>query len=431
MERRVLPIVTFAALAAIFTWPGAASAAQCSKRLPAQVKPASADVDRFERSAYLRVRPRGGATLRGIRVKVKFKSVTAAAGSLDGRLKKAAQVPLEFREPIDADRVYDQVVSGIERGCGKRDSTKEAVTFTEAGGGPDGSGGGGNPTLPGANVQGLTIDWSGGAWQGNDSKDVPVPGIGVARIACRSDSTLIRVIPDDPSRDSAIVAWTYRRWDDAFEEGSVQESSTNQFGGGEFNLGFNKFNPPEGQSRGTLTGVISDRLAFGTPGGFGAPPTAVELSWEWDFREGATSRCHIDANFTTEAPGAQAPVARSLAVNWRGDDAATANGAWTAEVPGLGDARIDCQASLSGLHRFILFPSAGVGSATFTAYEGSEVRTSSQSQGPFLYDVPNNGFVVADFGPGLGRLFLSSRWKANDPDASQNFCHLAGVLVGV
>ncbi len=31
---------------------------------------------------------------------------------------------------------------------------------------------------------------------------------------------------------------------------------------------------------------------------------------------------------------------------------------------------------------------------------------------------------------GQGKLFLPSRWKVNDPDASQNFCHLAGVVVG-
>jgi hypothetical protein len=410
--------------------PSAAEGAKnsCGGGLPAKVVRPSAEVDAFEREAYVRVRPRGGRTLRDVRLKVKFEGITIARGSVEGRLRGPADVPLEFLQPIEADRVYDLVASGLRRGCGRRERETKTVSFTDAGGG-----GGENPVepgKPGADVRGMVLDWSGGSWQGNDTRDVALLGIGIARVTCRADSTSIRVIPDDPNRETAIIAWTYRRWDDAFEEGSVQEASTNRFGGAEFNLGFNKFNPPEGRSRGTLTGVISDRLPFDAGGGTGAPATAVELSWEWDFRQGETSRCHIEANFTSEGTGDVPPVARSLVVNWRGEDNAAGNSAWTADVPGLGDARLDCQPTPTGVRRFTLFPDPGVDQATFTAYEGSEVRTTTQTGSPFRYDAPNNGFVVADFGPGRGRLFLSSRWKANDPDLSQNFCHLAGVVVG-
>lgn len=53
----------------------------------------------------------------------------------------------------------------------------------------------------------------------------------------------------------------------------------------------------------------------------------------------------------------------------------------------------------------------------------------TQTQGPYRFELPNNGLVTADFGGSSAPdLFLSSRWKANDPDTSQNFCNLAGVL---
>ena len=155
----------------------------------------------------------------------------------------------------------------------------------------------------------------------------------------------------------------------------------------------------------------------------------VELSWEWNFAGGTESSCNVQANFTTEAPGAEAPVARSLMVNWTGEGAATGNSAWTAQVPGIGSARIDCQPGVSGVRRFTLFPEAGVGPATFTAYEGSDVTATSQTQGPYRFELPNNGLVTAEFGGSEApELILSSRWKANDPDTSQNFCNLAGVL---
>ena len=425
----VRALIVLAALACALAVAPAAQAKKSCGTLPVKLVMPSAEVDAFERSAYLRIRPRNGKTVRDVRVKVRFERLVIARGSVDGKLRRPADVPLEFLEPIEADRVYDLVASGLQRGCSGREREEKTVSFTDAGGG----GGGENPLepgKPGADVRGLVLDWSGGNWQDNDTRDVVVPGIGIARVTCRSDSTLIRVIPDDPNRETAIVAWTYRRWDDSFEEGSVQEASTNRFGGAEFNLGFNKFNPPEGQSRGTLTGVISDRLPFEAGAGAAAPATAVELSWEWDFRQGPTSRCHIEANFTTEGIGDVPPFARSLAVNWRGDANAAGNSAWTADVPALGDARLDCQATPTGIRRFTFFPDDGLSEARFTAYEGSEVRTTVQTGSPFRYDAPNNGLVVADLGPGRGRLFLSSRWKGNDPDPSQNFCHLAAVVVG-
>ena len=427
---RIRVAVIFATLAGVLILaPGAQASGGCPGKLPAKLNVPSAEVDEFERRAYVRVRPRGTKPLRAVRVRVAFRGVTLARGSADGKVTGPENVALEFFEPLEAERGYDVVVSANLRGCGSdRESLSRPVTFFDAGGG--GGGGGGNLPGPGANVQGLTVDWSGGNWQGNDTSEVNLPGIGRGLVVCNPETEWLRVIPDDPGREVAILAYTYRRWEDSDEEGSVQEASTNRFGGVEFNLGFNKFGPtPEHRSRGTLTGVISDRLGFGAAGGAGAPPTMVELSWEWDFRDPGSSRCRVQANFTTEAPGSDAPFARSLIVNWRGDGAAAGNGAWTAEVPGLGSARVDCQAGVAGVRRFTLFPEPGVGPARFVAYEGSEVRESTQAQGPYRYELPNNGLVTADFGgTAAPELILSSRWKANDPDASQNFCFLGGVL---
>ncbi|MGI8461263.1 MAG: hypothetical protein ACR2OC_06445 [Solirubrobacterales bacterium] len=429
-------LFAFAALTLLSTAP-AAQARSCANSLPAKVSSPTNEVDEFERRAYVNVKPQNGAKLRAVKVKVKLGGTMVAFGVADGKITEKRTIALEFVSPLEAETNYEIVASGTSRGCSKRKAATEPVTFFDAGGGGGGGGTGGGPSgdpgipgVPGANFQGLTVDWSGGNFEGNDSREFNVPGIGRGIVVCRPDTQWIRVIPDDPNRETAIVAFTYRRWDDAFEEGSVQEASTNAFGGTEFNLGFNKFGPtPEGRSTGALTGVISDRMPFGAVGGVGGPPTAVELSWQWDFTDGSKSRCHVDANFTTEAAGADPPLARSLVVNWRGENSSTGNSAWTAELPGLGSARVDCQPGVNGVRRFTLFPAAGVSSANFTAYEGSVPSTSEQTQGPYRYEMPNNGFVVADFGPSAGKLFLSSRWKSNDPDPSQNFCHLAGVLV--
>ena len=101
------------------------------------------------------------------------------------------------------------------------------------------------------------------------------------------------------------------------------------------------------------------------------------------------------ANFTTEAPGSEAPLGALADGQWTGEDAAPGNSAWTAQVPGIGSARIDCQAGVSGVRRFTLFPEAGVGPAKFTAYEGSDVNETIQTQGPYRFELPNNGLVTA------------------------------------
>ena len=410
-----------ALLAALLLAPAADAAGPCAGGLPAKAKPPSRSVSEFESRGYIDVRPRHGAKLRGVTVKLRSGKTVVARGAAEGKIEGRRSVPLEFLKPLEADRAYEIVVSGRARGCKGRASAKDSVSLTDPGGG-------GSASEPGANVQGLVIDWSGGKFEGADSAEVNLPGIGRAVAVCRPDTTWLRVLPDDPGRSTAMLLYTFRTSSEA-TFGSVREAVTTPFTGPDFNEGFNVSTPPEARSTGTFTGVISDRLPFGSPGGTGAPPTVVELSWNWNFAGGTDSSCSVTANFTTEAAGTNPPVARSLAVNWSGDGNAIGNGAAATEVPGLGNARVDCQAA-GGIRRFTLFPQAGVGPVTFTAYEGSDVTTSAQSQGPYRYELPNNGLVTADVdGDDRTDLFLSSRWKANDPDPAQNFCHLAGVVV--
>ena len=55
------------------------------------------------------------------------------------------------------------------------------------------------------------------------------------------------------------------------------------------------------------------------------------------------------------------------------------------------------------------------------------MASASQDVGPYTQRLPNNGMLTAKLGDSR-TLIASSRYKVNDPDGSQNFCHVAAQL---
>ena len=337
-------------------------------------------------------------------MKLAFGKLTLARGVVAGKLKGPANVALEFLEPLEAERNYDVVTSGKLRGCGSsRETVTKPVTFSDAGGGGGGGGGGGDLPGPGANVQGLSLNWSGGKFEGNDSAEVNIPGIGRAVAVCNPETTWLRVLPDDPNRSTAMLLYTYR--ESSFATfGSVREAVTTPFTGPDFNEGFNVDNPrPEATSKGTFTGVISDRLPFGATSGVAVPPTAGRalVGVELRRRDGVE----------LQRPG----QLHHRGARLRGAAGALADGQLAGRGGGRRATRLDrrrprasarrgstARPGSSGVRRFTLFPEAGVGPANFTSYEGSDVSQTTQTQGPYRFELPNNGLVTADFGGILG-----------------------------
>jgi hypothetical protein len=146
-------------------------------------------------------------------------------------------------------------------------------------------------------------------------------------------------------------------------------------------------------------------------------------------------------------PGPVSNVVRSLTINWR-NGAYQADPAASATLPGLGVVTLTCT---PGAQTLTLVPqTAGVRTVLDTdTVQGagtqgatSFARAASQSPGsPLTVPLPNNGMLLAtvsvepyngDGGPGPdpATLTLSSEWKLNDPDASQNFCFVAAQFVG-
>jgi hypothetical protein len=150
------------------------------------------------------------------------------------------------------------------------------------------------------------------------------------------------------------------------------------------------------------------------------------------------------------APGPAGPVSdavRSLTVNWRNGDSSVDPSA-SVVLPGLGTVTITCTPDAQALSvtpaasgpRTVLATDTvqGAGTQGATSFD----RGASQSTTvPITAAIPNNGLILATIsvepysgdggtGPDPATLTISSEWKLNDPIATNNFCFVAGQIVG-
>lgn len=278
----------------------------------------------------------------------------------------------------------------------------------------------------GITTQRVTVDWSSDQWQGREVGGFVVPGMGYGEVVCRPDAQWIRFFSSETGHEIAMMNWTRRDWVQ-WREDALREAVLTPNTGTQFNEGFNKWYPySEKQSTGTFEGIISDRGPFGSPGGTStAAPTTLSLAWSWDFTQTGQYRCSVNASFATEAPGGSRPLARSVNLDWRGDPNAAGRDGTTTIVDGLGRIDVSCQPGAEGV-RWVTI--TGPDGATITKREASEQTVTTTTTGPVAMPLPTNGMLKFDFGPGR-TLLLSSRWKADDPDASQNFCFVAGQAI--
>lgn len=277
----------------------------------------------------------------------------------------------------------------------------------------------------GAAVQRAVVDWSGGSWQGREVAGFVAPGIGYGEIVCRPDAQWIRFYPGDPGREVAMMNWTYKDWTQN-QEKAIREALHDRYTGPDFREGLNKFSPTEKLSTGEFEGLISDRGPFGNVGGASlAAPTTLRLTWQWDFSQAGSERCHVEATFTSQTASAVPPVARSAQILWRGDSNAAGRDAAAVDVPGVGTLSLACQPGPLGARSLTVDTAQG---ATVVTREGSDDFARPQDVGPVTAALPNNGMVTIRFAGGA-TLLASSRWKVNDPDPAQNFCAIAAQAV--
>lgn len=274
--------------------------------------------------------------------------------------------------------------------------------------------------------QHATVDWSGGAWQGRDVAGFVAPGIGYGEIVCRPDAQWVRFYPNDLNREVAMMNWTYKDWSQNTEK-AIREADHTQFTGKDFREGLNKFGPAEKLSTGQFDGLISDRGGIGVaaPGDLAAP-TSLRLTWQWDFSQSGAERCHVDATFVTQSLTSElAPLARSGSIAWRGSDASGGHDTTAFTVPGVGTVNVTCSAAPLGLRSLSIDTPQG---GSVTTRQGSEDTARPQELGPVAADLPNNGMLFVTLADGT-RLIVSSRWKVNDPDPTQNSCFVAAQAI--
>ena len=228
--------------------------------------------------------------------------------------------------------------------------------------------------------------------------------------------------PSGAGREVAMMNWTYKDWG-GYREKALREALYTTGTGEAFNEGLNKFGPPEKTSTGSFEGLISDRGPIGGPGGAPlAAPMTISLSWQWDFSDPASSRCHVEAVFRTEAAATSPPLARSAQVLWRGEANAAANGLGAIDFPGLGEVAVSCR---PGEPRRLTVASPS--GARIVTREGSE-DGAVHRPGPVSAALPNNGMVVVEMDSGE-RIVVASRWKLNDPDPELNWCAIAAQVL--
>jgi hypothetical protein len=335
------------------------------------------------------------------------------------RIASPSQAPevvsMALARPLKAG-TYQVWMVGKKKSGGSNLSAKRKLVFAEGGGQ------GATMVESGVLIQPVTVDWYGGNWGGRDTGGFVAPGIGYGEVVCNPETQWVRFFGTSGGRETAMMTWTYKNWGEG-EEKSLQEAVYTTGTGFDFNVGLNKFSPPEKTSTGSFDGVISDRGPIGSPGGVPlSPTTTLSLDWEWDFTKPSESRCHVEAVFRTETSLTTFPIARSLQVAWHGEANAAANGFSAIEFPGLGTVSIRCE---PGEPRQIRVESAS--GAKIVTREASEDSAIDEGSGPVVANLPNNGMVVVEMSSGQ-RILVASRWKLNDPNPSQNYCAIAGQV---
>lgn len=327
-----------------------------------------------------------------------------------------AELPISGQLPPGEYRVVmvgQEHASGIWR--------RSAQTFRFARGG-----GAARPVeTTGMQVQKVAIDWSGGEYKGRETGGFVAPGIGYGEIVCSPDQQWIRFYPSNGGREAAMMNWTYKNWG-TFSEKALREAKYTTGTGPDFREGLNKFGPPEKYSTGEFQGIISDRGPIEGPGGGTlAPPTTLELDWEWDFNNPKQARCHVDATFRTQTELEDRPLARSVQIVWRRErNASPANVKSSVNFPGLGEVSAVCEAGPTGVRRLTIDSPTG---GKIITREGSEDFAVNQKSGPVAVRLPGNGMLFVQLNSGE-RILVSSRWKTNDPDPDQNWCVVSGQI---
>jgi hypothetical protein len=159
--------------------------------------------------------------------------------------------------------------------------------------GPQGQVGPAGP--PGVTRQAITVSWQNGAYKGHDTSSFVAPGIGRGTITCNLNTQWINFTPYDLGSDSEMWGAIFRN-----DETSIRAAARRSpFYGNQFNIGLNQVNGSEPSSQGSMTGIISSRGPFGSPGGAGAAPTTFHLSWYWSFADGFGPRCYVAGVFVT------------------------------------------------------------------------------------------------------------------------------------
>ena len=394
----------------------------------------SAYVEDYGSSMKVVLRAVAGEPLRDVEAELAGPDGSVVARATAGALERVAVVELPLSGPL-APGDYALRLTGrsaSRAGVLRRTQALSLRSAASAGATPDRPGQGARPDRPGQGgsaagvaVQRATVDWSGGAWRGREVGGFVVPGLGYGEVVCRPNAQWVRFFSSQSGREIAMMNWTRRDWVD-WREQALREAVLTPFTGGEFNEGFNKFGPtPEKRSTGTFEGIISDRGAFGSPGGAGADPTTLSLAWSWDFSDEGNARCTVDASFATETAGTAAPLARSLSLAWRGEANAAGRDGQTAIVEGLGRVDVTCAPGRDGT-RWVTV--TGPSAATVTRREGSEETVTPVETGPVAVPLPNNGMLKLEFEGGRS-LLLSSRFKFDDPEPAENFCFVAGQAI--
>jgi hypothetical protein len=387
--------------------------------LPVRAAPLSTLVSDNDGQVRLLLRSVGRHSVSGVRVSL-LDSSGATVAQTTHRGAFTGQVPVDL--PLagtPAPGRYTLKVTG--RSGGSALQSQQPLAFAPGGGSVPAA------TAPqtGAAVQHIVVDWSGGAPQGRDVAGFVAPGIGYGEVVCRPDAQWIRFYPGDLQRDVAMMNWTYKDWSEN-QEKAIREALHDRYTGPDFREGLNKFGPAEKLSTGEYEGIISDRGPFDNVGAATlAAPTTLKLTWQWDFSQPGSERCHVEATLTSQTASATPPVARSAPILWRGDSNAAGRDTAAVDVPGVGALALACQPGPLGARTLTVDTPQG---ATVTTREGSDDFARPQEVGPVSAALPNNGMVAIRFAGGA-TLLASSRWKVNDPDPAQNFCMVAAQSV--
>lgn len=393
--------------------------------LPVRAAPATTFVE-DARSGGLRLylRSVGERVVRGVRATLlRANGRAVATAKVPSALRDGTTLDVPVPSGLSAGR-YDVRFSGLVGNSRKtRTWTTDIVLGSRSGPGA--------PPVDqdaGLSEQHVVVDWSGGQADGRDSAGFVAPGIGYGEIVCGYQQQHVRFYPNDVGREQSMMLWTYKDWQQNSEK-SIRESIHTQFTGPSFQEGLNKFSPPEKHMTGEYEGLIADRGVLDAPFGSSlAPPTSIDLTWEWDFSVPGQERCHVDATLRTENgnPTASRPLARSAQVVWRGDPNAPGHDSASTDVPGVGKVSLVCQAHPDGTRTLTVDPATQGGAVNVR--EGGEDKQTNYSAGPLVAQLPNNGQLKIGLYGGASVL-VSSRWKVNDPKPGENSCRVTAQVV--